>query len=523
MIQDIINNIQSESKSDSNPLMIVHYNHNEAIWSDIIQKTPHGHFDKDTGLRSYEPFGELLKDPEFASKLEKIFELTQAKGGEPEAIGDELENKGVELSANYKFSPAPGDSMPEVQELSMHGKKGDDLIVLMPKNMVEFLAHQKGTLSINPKTGFPQFFFKKLLPTILGAVGAGLAAASSLATGPLSAALLGALGGAGGSFAGSHLAGAGGRHAGKAALFGGLGGALTGGLGNYLGAKNFNVAGGLTDSGAKELATQQIAQQGTQAATEGAAKTAADAASKGFDWGNLGKIMAVSSIIPQFMGAQQEKKAIKAEKLRQEREEEKRRQELMQMNQHYMGQGLDPAVYNNTPLRRSNPDLDWDNPDFYKGGRSHHWFSKYNTGGQVKSPVRYLKEKKGGVIDGHEKGQEDNVYTTNRSGDFIIDASVTSDVGDGNTKAGTRIWKKFMEPYLKGAPDIKTPPVKTALSAGEMIFPVKGVARIGGGSIEKGGHILQEMVKRIRAHKASNGTELPPAALPLHQYLRGLS
>ena len=522
MIQDVLNRVENndQEKNLDDQLLLVHYNHNEAIWSDIIQKTPKGHFDKETGLRSYAPFGKMLKDPEAYNHLNEVFKLTKAKTGEKRVVGSELQSAGVEVAANFKFDPAPGDSMPEIQELARQGKKGDDLIVLMPKNMVDFLASQKGGISINPKTGYPQFW--AFLAPLLGMIGGGLAAGAASSVG--GAALLGALGGAGGSFLGSHISGKGGRHAGKAALTGGLGGALTGGVGHWMKAGDFNTAGGLTSSGAGKLAKERIAggasSMGLTAAQE-AAK--APQAAAGFDWGNLGKVMSIGSILPQFLGAGQEKKDMKKELARQRAEEEEKRKQLMNMNSSLGNDdGINSDLYTNPPLRRANPKLDLDNPDFYKGGRGHHWFSAYKTGGQIKSPIRYLKPKRGGIIDGHEKGQEDNVYLTVPRGTYIIDASTVSDIGDGNTKAGHKIWEDFIRQYVTGAPKIKSPHVKVALSAGEMVFPVEGVARIGGGDVEKGGHILDKMIKRIRLQKASKAGDLPPAALPLHKYLGGL-
>jgi len=137
------------------------------------------------------------------------------------------------------------------------------------------LAHG-GDLTINPETGLPEAgFLSKILPVVAAAAAtyftAGAAAPMLEGALGVSAGTAGLLAGAGaGAMIGGASAGLQGGDIGKGALFGGLGGALSGGIGAY-------------DANAAFDASQKaVLQGGEQATTQLAGQTAADTGRQGF-------------------------------------------------------------------------------------------------------------------------------------------------------------------------------------------------------------------------------------------------
>lgn len=164
-------------------------------------------------------------------------------------------------SPQYGYAPSMGGTpnMPQVaQELQSQGRNGDTVMVHMSPQEVgglQALAQMNGTsLTINPMTGMPEAFklgkfFKKMLPTLLGAglaatgVGAPLAAGivglgSTALTGSLKKGLMAGLG----AYGGASLAGA-----------AGLGGKISenafGVLGDKAGIFGANMGAGLASQG----------------------------------------------------------------------------------------------------------------------------------------------------------------------------------------------------------------------------------------------------------------------------------
>jgi len=74
---------------------------------------------------------------------------------------------------------------------------------------------------------------------------------------------------------------------------------------------------------------------------------------------------------------------------------------------------------------------------------------------------------------------------------------------------------KHVEKFIKG--DSKNTPVYLANE--EFKFDPITVALAGGGSIDKGAKVFENMVKQVRSHKNSNGLGLPPKAKHPLEYM----
>lgn len=168
------------------------------------------------------------------------------------------------------------------EHLKSKGRGSDTELIHMTKGEIKGLRQlaqaNGGDLTINPETGLPEAgFLTKILPVVAAAAATYFTAGA--AAGPLAAALEGtAMAGYGGLLAGAGAgaliggasAGMQGGDIGKGALFGGLGGALSGGMGAY-------------DANAAFDASQQaVLRGGEQATTQLAGQTTADVGRAGF-------------------------------------------------------------------------------------------------------------------------------------------------------------------------------------------------------------------------------------------------
>jgi len=161
--------------------------------------------------------------------------------------------------------------------LQSKGRGNDTMLVHMSPSEVKGLQaialRHGGSLTINPDTGLPEAgFLEQILPIIAAAgltyITAG-AAAPTLATALGGSTLAGGI--AAGALSGAAISGGmaaiQGKDAGKAALMGGIGGALSGGMGAYDAANVFNAPNLLADT-AQTMATStpdvatKIAEQG---------------------------------------------------------------------------------------------------------------------------------------------------------------------------------------------------------------------------------------------------------------------
>lgn len=512
--------------SRNDPLVLVHLSEQEANDLDILQGETL--FDDKTGLRSYQLLGPIFKIPEVKKILDALVKQ-QKDPHSPSAkrVSDLLRQ--LPPIKNKKYSDEPAEGTPEVEALEAMGKHGDNDLALLPLSVVNIFDkafdHPRNKL-----TGLPQYFkikkiFKKLARWVPAAVGAVLGGPGGGALGgalggltakkdKFKAALLGgALGGLGGYA----LHGASGLGFGTAASGQGPLGTLVTGTGSLFGGGGPTILSGAAEAGVPGHLS------GAGTATQLLEK--AKSAPGWLNWENLGKGMALGAIPLQLLGHQKERKALKREKERQEAERQ-RQQRAMQdwVSDSYLNEPLQFDPSKPSYERKINPNLQWDDPDFYRRGSSRRFFT-YARGGSVRDPIRREDDLDDtSFLDGHEEGQEDNIHTNVPDGTYIIDASTVSDLGDGNTKAGVRKIQEFASHFdhpmaraAHGGHLRKKVPV--ALSAGEMALPPHIVSMIGNGDNRRGARKLDQMVKAIRRHKSSKRTELPPKAKNIFAYL----
>lgn len=128
-------------------------------------------------------------------------------------------------------------------------------------------------------------------------------------------------------------------------------------------------------------------------------------------------------------------------------------------------------------------------------------------------------------LDGHDGGQDDNIIMSVKPDSYVMNSTVTSLIGDGNTKNGKKKFKKWEKKVvgsgknsISSVSDGRT--TKIAVSDGEHIFGPDFVEKIGGGSKKKGGKILDNFQKNVIKHKGLKNF-LPPKSKPIESYLRG--
>jgi hypothetical protein len=108
------------------------------------------------------------------------------------------------------------------------------------------------------------------------------------------------------------------------------------------------------------------------------------------------------------------------------------------------------------------------------------------------------------------------VKTNIPDGSFVMDATTTSLLGDGNTESGAHQLAELEEKaqkagYFKNYP--RSGNVKVHLSDGEYVLSPETVSFLGGANA------ASKLRKNIRKHKGVTKI-LPPKSKPLHSYLR---
>lgn len=547
---------------------LVHFSKEEAEVYDVIQGGMH--LDKETEIRSYKPFGELLKNKDFQELVVAI--LSEEKAGlenAPELHQAMQVGEQMVKSEGKPFEPAPGDSNPVIMELAEKGKGSgagkDTVMVMMPANVLFLTGLIKGEVPINAATGYPMFFFKKLMNSI-GNVGRSVVRVGATIAGAVMGGPLGAMAG---SAAGSALTG---RRpgdwlgvAGKSGLYtagaqlamphipglAGAGGVLAGSgvpgmgaMGNYMSrgaaAPNMSASLGLGSlMGGQSAAAGAAGAAGSTAGAAGAAGAAGGAEAPSFLGGLAANPLMQMAPLALTMGAgvlankgaKEQYGHQMQERERQMREDKAREAELKREA------GWDEG-FKETQKRTVNPR--WQEPgepyflyegdDAYTHATDHHRYAK--GGAVIKKKTVPLR--KGLLIKGHGRGQDDLIHTNSDEGAFIIDASTVSALGDGSTDAGA----ERMSEYLDNTKHKLMPPgernyaalqakktgktkIPVALSRDEIYLTPADVSVCGFGDHKDGIRNLNQFVKQIREHKSSNGNKLPPKAKSIEEYMRG--
>lgn len=141
----------------------------------------------------------------------------------------------------------------------------------------------------------------------------------------------------------------------------------------------------------------------------------------------------------------------------------------------------------------------------------------------------------GGFVNSSVPGRTDRIPTSVASDSYVIPADVISGLGQGGSLAGAHIMDAILKtgpygtslPKNNGHANLPRPPSayneNTALAKGgkvkntpvviagsEYIVEPSTVFRIGGGSMARGHSILDNFVKKVRAHTIETLKKLPP-------------
>lgn len=149
----------------------------------------------------------------------------------------------------------------------------------------------------------------------------------------------------------------------------------------------------------------------------------------------------------------------------------------------------------------------------------------YADGGEVDMQGGAL----GDYLQGPSGGQEDNRQHHINEGDYILNATDISLLGDGNSEAGALKVMKFLEDLdrkpsktmakKKGGSTTRRS-IRAALSDGELRIPAEKVEKLGDGDGKKGSKKIDGMRKNLRKHKGVKAI-LPPKTKPLKAYMKG--
>lgn len=126
------------------------------------------------------------------------------------------------------------------------------------------------------------------------------------------------------------------------------------------------------------------------------------------------------------------------------------------------------------------------------------------------------------TFGGQDSGQADTLPVHLQEGDYIVDSSTVSDLGDGSTQAGAGQLQNLVNGAMQGHNYKKGGLAKTVpamVSPTEVRISKDAVDAIGKGNNTKGASILKNMVKNVRKHKRSSSKGLPPKAKNIKSYL----
>lgn len=144
----------------------------------------------------------------------------------------------------------------------------------------------------------------------------------------------------------------------------------------------------------------------------------------------------------------------------------------------------------------------------------------------VRNAARQM-ERPSGIIASAVPGRSDRIPMSPKGGSYIIPSDAVSAIGQGNTAAGAKGLSQLfkMGPFGAGAakPPAVTrrgkfaagggveeePTVDIMAAGGEFLVPPEKVAEIGGGDIERGQNILDDMVMQVRKKHIKTLKNLP--------------
>jgi hypothetical protein len=406
--------------------------------------------------------------------------------------GGRVGTKPVRIKVPRDQNYAKGGLASQAEKVRDAGVGGDDLIIHINRDEFEQLKQHWGDPTINPHTGMPQFtpFWKQDWFAPVAAIGSAALMATGIGA-PLGAALLPAalaegtvLGATGASLLGNALIGAG-----TGALTGGskgaLKGALLGGAGTLAAGALGSTAAGVTSTGQEGMSgwwnrmgsgdyfTTGLAGSGANAATNAAAGdmplpvprasdaaieawkdasvAASDASGAGASKGVLGGILDSKWAVPAAL--------LGASALGGGKPQQLPTQQTAASADPNLTQRLDMAPLSRP--RRAGP------TNYYTYGSGPE-ATYYDQPVDTKPPVQAAT---GGAlaryVEGGGTGRSDSIDAKLSDGEYVLDSTTVSLLGDGSSKAGAakldqmrkNLWKHKGKGLSKGnfGPDAKSP------------------------------------------------------------------
>lgn len=119
-----------------------------------------------------------------------------------------------------------------------------------------------------------------------------------------------------------------------------------------------------------------------------------------------------------------------------------------------------------------------------------------------------------GLLDSDVPGRTDQLPISVAAGSYVLPADVVSGFGQGNTRAGAKMFRKLLrmdEGKAEGG-SIETPreSIPIVAAGGELIVPPNIVVQVGDGDEIAGHAALDKLVLNIRSQVAKRLTKLPP-------------
>lgn len=146
----------------------------------------------------------------------------------------------------------------------------------------------------------------------------------------------------------------------------------------------------------------------------------------------------------------------------------------------------------------------------------------FAAGGYVDQPEYSYAH--GGYIEGDDGGQSDKIPVHMNPGDYVMDSTSLSLLGDGNSKNGNKQFDSWEEKSLaSGIVNDRnyghSHRVRALVSPSERIIKEPFVTALGKGNNTKGAKMFDRFRKRLRTHKGLKPF-LPPKSKPIGSYLK---
>lgn len=117
----------------------------------------------------------------------------------------------------------------------------------------------------------------------------------------------------------------------------------------------------------------------------------------------------------------------------------------------------------------------------------------------------------GGLINSPIPGRTDQLRISVAPESHIIPADIVSALGQGNTMAGAQMLDQMLGMnFARGGKVAGLGEVPIVAAGGEYNVPPEVVKRLGGGDVDKGHKLLDQMITRVRGYTAKRLKKLPP-------------